>query len=309
MNIPRFYFAVPLLALLLAAQLCRPALAAYTDRSDPAVAGLLNTAIVLTAFGSSLDEARESLRILENIVQSKYPPFKVLLAHTAVDARRQSQQGGENARSLSQILADLPGDDVTLVLVQPLHVVPGDEYEDVRAISASQSGLPGGLKKVVVGAPLISSVEDAEWLAGVLARSMPEERKPGEAVLFAGHGVRGAGGLVYPGLQYYLSRQDPLFFSAVLRDKPDFEAALADLKKSGSKTVWLVPLMAVAGEQARNALWGPQAGSWRSRLEKEGFSCKVVEHGLTRNPAASAGWLRHIAQGLLELRNERPNSD
>ena len=63
---------------------------------------------------------------------------------------------------------------------------------------------------------------------------------------------------------------------------------------------YVVPLLLVAGDHARNDMAGSGPDSWRSRLEAEGYTVRVTLRGLGLLPAVRELYRTHLARALEE---------
>ncbi|MDR1489569.1 MAG: sirohydrochlorin cobaltochelatase [Desulfovibrio sp.] len=248
-------------------------------------------AILIVAFGTSVEKARVSYAAVEEQVRKAFPDRRIDWAWSA-----RSLLGTTPARMLStqQALAKLGVDGTEEVLVLSLHIIPGSEYHDLIQTVKAFEGLPKGLKEIRLGPPLLHDTDSLKAAAAVLIKNAPKDRKPGDALLFAGHGTHHPAGVYYPALQHYLSALDKNAFVATIEGDPDFEEARAAMKGAGVKKVWLSPLMTVAGDHSRNDLFGPEAESWKRRLEADGFTVECVVKGLGEDPDLISLWIKGL---------------
>jgi sirohydrochlorin cobaltochelatase len=247
-------------------------------------------AVLLTAFGTSVDRARVSYAAIERLVRERHPGVRLAWAYTSHGLH---EKGAAPARAL-QALRD---QGVLRVAVQPLHLIPGAEYHDLVAGVGGVSGV-----EVVVGAPLMGGSPDIAELAGALAGAVAG-REPGQAVVWLGHGTHHGADAFYAALQYHLWRRDRLSFVGTVEGALDCEAVLAALRDSGARKVGLAPLMCVAGEHAANDMAGPGPDSWKSRLAAEGFEVETAMVGLGEREEVAAIWVDHLDAALAGLRS------
>ena len=80
-------------------------------------------------------------------------------------------------------------------------------------------------------------------------------------------------------------------------DTPSFEDVRKRLEKDGEKNVVLAPLLLLNGMHVMRDIAGEGEDSWKSRLEKAGFTVRTFSHGLGEYP----GVRRMIADKLLHL--------
>ncbi|MDR3175105.1 MAG: sirohydrochlorin cobaltochelatase [Desulfovibrio sp.] len=251
----------------------------------------LEKAILIVAFGTSVEKARVAYATVEQQVKEAFPDHRVEWAWSA-----RTLLGTTPARmpSTQQALAKLGADGTEDVLVFSLHVIPGREYHDLIQTVKAFEGLPKGLKEIRLGPPLLHDTDSLKAAAAILVKNAATARKPGEALLLAGHGTHHPAGIYYPALQYYLSALDRNAFVGTIEGEPDFEEARAAMKSAGVKKVWLAPLMTVAGDHSRNDLFGPEAESWKRRLEADGFTVECVDRGLGEDRELISLWIKGL---------------
>jgi sirohydrochlorin cobaltochelatase len=260
--------------------------------------------IVLASFGSTDADAQKAQEAFHQAAVERYAPIPVRLAVTARLVQRTLKDRGQEAPSLFRVLADVSDEGYTHVAVQSIQVIAGDEFKGVAAIAAAQAGLPKGIERIALGAPLVASNEDAWALAEALLASLPADRKAGEPVIFVGHGAEGTGGLSYPALNWHLQARDSAVFISTVEGTPAMEDTLAALPKPAGNAkirVWLAPLLALAGEHARNDIMGGGDDSWKSTLTAAGYQCMPIEQALLSVPAVRDLWFAHLDEALREL--------
>lgn len=253
-------------------------------------------AILLVAFGTSVPEARKALDRIDEQVKKTFPNVKVTWAYTSKIIRKKLAKQGEILDPPTVALAKLIEDGYTKILVASLHTLPGAEFHDLgRDVEAFQSiaGRSGG--KVFLSRPLLSSSDNMEAVAKAVIKEVPKSRKPADAVLLMGHGSEHhPGDAVYAALNYWMEGIDPRVFVGTVEGRPRIEYIIPKLKKIGTKKVFLMPLMAVAGDHARNDLCGEEEDSWKSILKKDGFQVECVLKGTGEMPGVVEVWLANM---------------
>lgn len=277
-----------ILSLSLVLTLAAPAVAGHDGRKEP------KRAIVVAAFGTSVPEAAPAIARMVERVKAAYPGVPVTLCYTAAMIRARLAKAGTPVPSPAEALAALPDAGVTDVALMSLQTIPGSEYHDLVRTAAAFSRLPKGLSRVEVSAPLLFEKDDFPAVAKALLIAAPKERKPGEAVVFVGHGAEHPANMAYPALQYSLWRIDPNAFVATVEGIPSFADVVADLKARGVQRAWLMPLFAVAGDHARNDMAGREKDSLASALAAAGIEAKAVLSGTAEHDAVAAVWLTHL---------------
>jgi sirohydrochlorin cobaltochelatase len=276
------------LTLCLCVCLATPALAGHDAQKEP------KRAIVVAAFGTTVPEAAPAIARMVERVKAAYPGVPVSLCYTAAMIRAKLAKEGKPVPSPAEALATLPDQGVTDVALFSLQTIPGHEYHDLLRLAEAFSHMPKGLSKVEVTPPLLFAREDFPRVARALLDAAPKDRKPGEAVVFFGHGTDHPANMAYPALQYSLWRLDPNAFVATVEGTPSVADAVAELTKRGIKKAWLIPLLAVAGDHARNDMAGKEKDSFASVLAAAGIEAKPVLSGTGDNEAVAAVWLDHL---------------
>lgn len=281
----------PLLVLWLCLALAAPALAGHETKKEP------RKAIVVAAFGTTVPEAAPAIEKMVARVKAAYPGVPVSLCYTAAMIRHKlAREGKAVPPSPAEALAVLPDKGVTDVALFSLQTIPGHEYDDLVRLAEAFSGLPKGLHSVTVSTPLLYSPEDFPRVAKALLAAAPKDRKPGEAIVFVGHGTDHPANMAYPALQYTLWRLDPNAFVTTVEGTPSFEDLVAELNKRGIKKAWLMPLFAVAGDHAHNDMAGKEKDSLASRLTTAGITPVPEFSGNGDRDAVAAVWLDHLKQ-------------
>ncbi len=260
--------------------------------------------ILLVAFGTTVPEARVSLDKIETAVRNAFPDTEVRWAYSAKQVRNTVRKNeGKDIPSPAAALAQMGDEGFTHVAVQSLQTIPGEEYHNLLKTAEAFNGMPKGTQVVTVGVPMLYSPDDIEKAATALVAAAPKERKAAEALVFMGHGTHHFGNIFYPGLQFSLSKADPNTFVGTVEGTPSLDDVVATLSARNIRTVWLMPLMAVAGDHAQNDMAGPEDDSWKSVLESKGFTVHTVLKGTGEHAALAALWVAHLKDAFAELDN------
>lgn len=258
--------------------------------------------ILIVAFGTSVAEARPALENIEKRVRAAHPDMPVRWAYTSRIIRTKVKAEGLPAPSPLQALADMAEEGFTHVAVQSFHTVPGEEFHALLRTAKAQEGLPKGIRRIEVGLPLMATTDDAADVATALRSMIPAGRKAKEPVVFMGHGTPHPAGVYYPALQYFLWRQDPNIVVGTVEGTPSLDDVLGELATRKASRVWLIPLMAVAGDHARNDMAGDEADSWASILKARNITPMPVLKGTAEHDPVISIWLRHLDAALEKLR-------
>lgn len=290
-----------LFRLLLCLPLLFPTLALAGHGKDAAPG---KPAILIVAFGSSVPRAQETIQKMVEGIQAAHPDQTVRLAYSSNMIRRKLATQGQQIDSPLMALARLAGEGADKVAVQPLQVLPGEEFHDIVAQAQALQGLPKGLSRVAVGQPLLGGNPDLAAMAGALAESAAPLAKD-EVLLLVGHGTRHGADAFYPALQEHFRRlgnhQGANVLVGTIEGTVGLEDVLAELKARKIRKVRLRPLLGVAGDHVVNDILGDAPDSWKSRLQAAGLSVTPVPQGLLDLPAAVALWTAHLETALATL--------
>lgn len=266
----------------------------------------MKTAILLTAFGTTVARARVALETIEEEYRKTFPEQEIRWAYTS-DAVRKIilQRDGIYLDTPATALAKLQDEGYENVLVQSLHIFPGQEYHDLLRTVEAFDGLTTAkgerfIPKLVLGKPLLYEYEDyLEVLEKGLSSFVPENQQ--EALLLMGHGTEHFAFSSYGCLNEMLKRKYKNVFLATVEGYPSLEEAQADLKIEDFQRIHLLPFMVVAGDHALNDLIGEEEDSWKNILEKAGYQVDYTLKGLGEVLSIVEIFLEHTKKGLKEL--------
>lgn len=285
-------------------------------------------AIVLAMFGTTVEPALQGLLNIRTKMIEKYPDTPVRIAFTSNIIRKKWQHRAEDPAYIkahpeipSDVLhvktplatiADLQNEGYDTIVVQPTHIAMGEEYLDLATYVDSLMRM-GTLKKtkykpfhkVALGRPALGTygtdhpyAEDIMTVAKALATDAELALKEKAGLVYMGHGNE-----YFPSAGAYLELADrmrqlyPEVVTAIgnVEGFPALEDVMDTLKLYGVNKVVLKPCMVVAGDHAMNDMAGPEADSWKSVLEKNGFEVVVVKRGLGEQDAFADIFVNHAA--------------
>jgi len=257
-------------------------------------------AIVLTAFGTS-SRARDALDRFVQQFREAYPEVVPYWAYSSEIIRRKS-----GLASLQETLAQVEADGYRKAVVQPLHIFPGTEYQQVAETCAFFPGL-----RVILGETLCHRWDFVRETLAVVARDF---LAPNEGLnLLALHGTPLASdpvNVVYLGLERLVTDLYANVLAASIEGVPDHEAVLARIERQGLASrygrVRIIPLMFFAGMHAEEDLMGDE-NSWREALAAMGFTveCATADQsetsvfkGLACYPEILSFFLERLSRAL-----------
>lgn len=253
-------------------------------------------AILAVSFGTShWDTLEKNIAAIERDLAAAYPDWEVRRAFTSgMILRKLRQRDGVEIDDTAQALARLHREGFDTVVVQPTHVMNGEEY---HKLLAQAEPYRARFARMSFGRPLLTAAEDYAALGRALMEALPAQRAD-TAVLYMGHGSEHQANSAYALMEYAfhdLGRKDVVI--GTVEGYPGFGEALRRLKERPQvRRVELRPLMTVAGDHAKNDLAGDEEDSWRRRLEAEGYETVCVLTGLGEHPAVRALFVEHARQ-------------
>ena len=256
--------------------------------------------ILLAAFGSANLLGEKALKVFAEQVNARFPDARVRFAFTSDRMRTRLAAAGKKTDSVKKALCRMGFERYTHVAVQSLHLIPGSEYEALIE-ETRQAGEQGGPKHITVGKPLLQEPEDVRLAAKALLAHLPPERKPDEAVVCMGHGTWHSGAASYGALAGVVTDADRRIFIGTLEGEHTIDNLLPAIRATGTKTVWLLPLLSIIGKHAERDMAGTDPESWFSRIENAGFLCRPVLKGTVEYAGFAEIWLMHLAKAMEHL--------
>jgi sirohydrochlorin cobaltochelatase len=276
-----------------------------------------NPAILLVVFGTSYPEAQAAYENVERIYKEQFPDAEIRIAFTSDYIRRKLlERDNISIDNPLTGLAHLNDEGYVNVVVQSLHVIPGEEFHDLANIVDSVRGIDGkfGFQNLVLGAPLLMNMEDYRNVSAALASQFDQnttgtERSPHSsprdagqmAVVFMGHGSEHPANSAYSQMANILAEDHENVLLGTVEGYPGYDEVLAGLKESCVKKARLMPFMVVAGDHALNDLTGNESESWKSMLEKEGFEVDYNLKGMGENDGIVDIFVEHTKEAFAKF--------
>lgn len=236
----------------------------------------MKKAIILVSFGSSMDHVVKAyIEPVEIYFTNQFTDYEVRRAFTSNFIRKKLNNRGVAIDSVEEAIEKLISEQYEEILLQPLHIIPGYEYEKIRrAYEAYEDQV-----SLRLSTPLLFTNEDYQNAVNALVPHLPELTE-NEALLFMGHGTKHQANAAYFALQHHLKAQSPHYYIANVEAIPTLDDTITTLKEAGYKKIYLMPFMLVAGDHALNDMASDEEDSWKSTLEAENFDVECILKGL-----------------------------
>lgn len=250
----------------------------------------MKQALLAVSYGTAVPQARTSIEAVERALREELPARDFFRAFTGTAIRQRLDRLGERVPSPEEMLAQLREMGYTDVLVQPTHLLYGSEYDALRE---TVSGFSGSFARLSLGRPLLAESEDLHMLASALMDAHRTE----DALVLVGHGTGYPAGMVYPALQTAFRLQGcENAYVGTIKGWPDMADVSRQLRRDGQRKVLLAPLMLSAGGHALRDITGDGEGSWKCRLESEGFAVRCHTEGLGMLGKVQEMYAKHLRQ-------------
>jgi sirohydrochlorin cobaltochelatase len=256
---------------------------------------MVRKALLVVSFGTSYnDTCVRSISAAEDSLASAFPDRELHRAYTSHGVRKiLFDRDGRNVDSVEEALGKLADHGYTDLLVQPLHIIPGIEYEMVITALTSYENR---FDTVRVGRPLLAGQHDLQAVLEVLSYYQPENHS-NEALLLMGHGTRHSANILYWQLEKAFQESGLTnIFIATVEGTPTLEDVIPRLKSNGYHLVTLMPFMLVAGDHAQNDMASENNNSWKSILTHNGFDVRVEMVGLGEMEGIRRLYIDHAFQ-------------
>lgn len=258
--------------------------------------------ILLVAFGSSLPEAQVSFINISRKVKAAFPNIPVRWAYTSSMIRTKLARQGKHLDSPQGALTKMLEEGFTRVAVQSLHTIGGKEYHELlRSVRRFRDS--DGFERIVVGNPLLSTQRDMEKVTKALLENIPKERRKDDGVIFMGHGSHHPSNAFYAALMFQIQRRDPNVFIGCVEGYPEIGDIKEMLLEKKIMKAYLMPLMSVAGDHARNDMAGEDETSWVSILTKMGIESIPILKGTAEYDNVVDIWVDHLRGALSRFRS------
>lgn len=234
--------------------------------------------ILIASFGTSMPEAKKAIDNLVDSTKKAFPDTEVRVAYTSNIIRKKiAREQNVVIPTPAEAIAQMNDEGFTDVYVMPMHIIPGEEYDDISSLVEGFASIEGkyGFNSICIGSPYLASVNDCDVVAEILVKRFEKElADKGTAIVLMGHGTpEHIANAMYSQLQLSLNEAAPgRFFIGTVEAAPTVDHVIAGLKAAKPKALVLSPLMIVAGDHANNDLAGEDdEESWINQLKAAGF--------------------------------------
>lgn len=242
--------------------------------------GIGETELLVISFGTSYnDNRRETIGAIEKAMIAAFPELDVRRGFTSqIIIDHVEKRDGIKIDNVGEALDRAVASGVKTLVVQPTHLMPGFEYNDVLDEIAQYSD---AFEKIVIGKPILDTDADFEVVAKAITDATASYDDGETAIVFMGHGTEAESNGVYAKMQEVLKGMGKdNYFIGTVEAAPTVDDVLALVQAGEYKKVVLEPLMIVAGDHANNDMAGGEEDSWNTIFENAGYEVECILKGL-----------------------------
>ncbi|KJR43087.1 anaerobic cobalt chelatase [Candidatus Magnetoovum chiemensis] len=242
-------------------------------------------AVVIVAFGTTTKASAAydffNAQLKEAMPQD-YRSLKVEWAFSSEivrqKANKQFKEAGIDKRylSLPQVLSNLQDEGYRKIIIQPIVIFPGQEYDEILSIVSSfrQLGLT-----ITCGEALLGTWENTFEVLNMLQKEFLSSSEGCNVIVSHGSPkTYASSNAVYLALDEFISRKYENAYLGSIEGIPSRELVLSAVKQCKLKKIRFIPFMYVAGDHVMNDIMGddPKELSWASEMKEAGFTVDTV---------------------------------
>lgn len=241
----------------------------------------MNKAVLVVSFGTSYKETRDkTIGACEKKIHDCLSDYDFYHAYTSDKIIEKIKiKDGIHIDTPKQSLENLYKKGYQEVIVQSLHILCGEEYQELSEVVRQYKSK---FQKIVLGKPLLVDHENYDEVVEAIENQLPDLRE-NEALVFMGHGTMNQSNEQYSKIESMIRSHGINAYVATLEGDLKLEQVIENLHCQNIRGVHLMPLMLVAGYHAVKDMTGDKKDSWKNVLEGEGFEVKVHLQGLGEN--------------------------
>jgi sirohydrochlorin cobaltochelatase len=256
----------------------------------------MKKAILAVSFGTAYrDEFKKTIEKIEDRIREQFSDYEIRRAFTSDKIIRILRtRDGIIENTPEESLEKLKLEGFEEVVVQPLYLIPGGEYDYVRNI-VDTFRKEGAFKKILLGRPALDAAEDFE----IFIDSVSEILKDKETVVMMGHGIDHPADECYTYLQSFFALKGySNIYIGTLEGYLSISQIIERLNNDKVKEVTIVPLMLTAGKHVKNDMAGDHKDSWKNILNSHGIKTNLFVHGLGEFTKFQDIYLQHIKDAI-----------
>lgn len=262
----------------------------------------MKKAILVVSFGTTYaDTRKKTIDVIEDKVRKSFPDYEVRRAYTAhIIIKRLKKRDNIHVDTPEEALKKLMDEGYEEVIVQPLHIIPGSEYDYIKSV-VSHFRHRKVFKNISLGRPALyfkggDNIPD-DYV--IFIDAIKEHLNKDQAFVLMGHGSVHYSNACYSCLQHVFHDEGyPHVYIGNVEGYPEIDVIMDKLEENNVKEVTLKPLMLVSGDHANNDMVGDDEDSWQSQLAKRGISSQADMRSLGEIDAFQDIYVQHIKDAI-----------
>lgn len=253
-------------------------------------------AMLVVSFGTSYPDAiKLNIEAVEKKLAAAYPDYTQRRAFTSdIIIKKLKERDKVEIDTPDGALKKLADEGYTDVVIVPLHILHGFEYDDLKAVAYQHLK---DFTTIRMGMPILSGDKDYDMAVEALKQQLPQLGAK-DAVIVMGHGTEHYADASYSKLQLKLEDAGLPVYVATVEGFPNIDQAEQRMVKAGKTHVTLMPFMLVAGDHAMNDMAGDSPDSFKNILKSKGYTVDTYVHGLGENPGYQDIWVKHAKDAI-----------
>lgn len=258
----------------------------------------MKKAILVVSFGTTYkDTLKLTIEKIENEIKETFKDYYVKRAFTAhMIIKKIKNRDGIIVPTPEEALEELYREGYEEIIVQPLHIIPGEEFQYVRFV-VDRFKASNKFKSIKLGRPALhfqggeETPNDYEIFVDAIKDIIPADK----TMVFMGHGSNHPANSAFVALQSVFRYMDHNnVYLGTVEGYPTIDMIIDMLKKDKINEVKLAPLMLVAGDHATNDMASDEEDSWKTVLEEAGINVEIYLHGLGEIKAFRDIYVNHV---------------
>lgn len=236
----------------------------------------MRKAILLVCFGTANKDAIENCIVpmeeeIRKEFNNKYLVLKAFTSKTLINILKINEN--IPVLRIDEALFYLSSEGYEEVVIQPLHVMAGTEYEDIKEIMNTYSKSFRSLKigKTLLGYKEKELEKACDRFIDAISREVPKDKN----VVLVGHGSKNGSNESYYKLEerFKALGYDKLLIGTIDGDR-NVDVIIGELKENGIKETLLIPILMLPGNHAKKDIESGEK-SWAHKLRNEGIEVDV----------------------------------
>ncbi|NLI90317.1 MAG: sirohydrochlorin cobaltochelatase [Epulopiscium sp.] len=262
----------------------------------------MKKAILVVSFGTSLAAAgKKAIDPIEDKIRLAFPAYDVRRAYSShIIINKIKERDNIHIDNPVEALERLIDQEYNQVIVQPLHIIPGLEYQYLRSV-VKEFSHKKAFSKIRLARPALyyKGKKDRPDDYKIFVDAMEEDLNKKDNFLLMAHGTSHQANECYLQLQQSFYKEGyKNVYIASLKGYPDISLIKERLIKDNVDQVILKPLMLVSGRHVYKDMLGDNKGSWQNILEDAGIKTRADTKSLGEIRAFQDIYIEHIREAI-----------